>query len=252
MLQLPETATAEFSAVLASAPAEIFPPDVRSLIALHREADAAVDASLTDDEMEPHNFRAHNIYRALISATPSTLQEEAERLTYILAYLKKFGAASDTAMDGGWLDLPQLQHIAKNLTKLSEPVGPGALKIISKSIQPMSRSPEPNLAAQLDSLEKDNDLYGMIALYDYFVLLAKTSTAFSNAPRAGTLDDFLTADNERFWAKAYAVADRLKKLKPTKTQREYHARALIDAAFAMGGNLKDVAAVVQHLSEAHT
>lgn len=248
MLHIPETTTAENSAVIASAPDKALPTDIRTLIGLHRYANNCINAAKSDDEMEPHNIEMHMLYRALIAATPNSVQEEAERLSYILDFLKVF-CDTDGQIDGGWLDVPELSHIAKNLARLSAPAGPDALKVISKNIQPMSKHPEPRLVAELDRLESENDAEGLIALYDYFAALANANTAFANVPRASAVGDFLDADNSRLWSKAFAVADRLKKLKPGLRYRAAHARTLIDAAFAMGGTLQEVAAIARHLSE---
>ncbi len=247
MLQLPHTVTAGNSAVIASAGGEVFPTDVRSLIALHREADAAIDAAQTDAEMEPHSRRAEWIYRTLVSVTPGSLQEEAERLSYVLAYIKTFTAA-DGQLDGGWLDMPELSHIAKNLTKLAKPVGPDALKVVSKNIQPLKLCPEPKLNSILDHLQAEGDVTGMVVLYDYYIALADTTNATLNEPRAGSVDHFVEHYSDRFYAKAYAVADRLKRLTPTSERdRNEQARTLIAAAFLMDASVGQVADLMQHL-----
>lgn len=248
MLQLPETQTAEIPPVASSETAELLPTDIRSLIALLKETDAAVERSMTDEEMEPYCRRAERIYRALVKVTPPTLQEEAERLTFILEYLKTFGAA-DGQIDGGWLDLPELTHIAKNLTKLARPVGPAALKVIDKKIQPLAKSPAPNLKTELDRLAGANDISGMIALYEYFSRFAKTSHDVANRPNAETVGDFLDADSVHLWAKAYAVADRLKSLTPPWWLRERHAETLYSAALQMGATLAEATAVARYLNE---
>lgn len=246
MLQLPETVTAGNSAAIANTGGEIFPTDVRSLIALHREADAAIDAAQTDADMEPHSRRAEWIYRTLISVTPDTLQEEAERLSYVLSYVKALTSA-DGQIDGGWLDMPELSHIAKNLTKLAKPVGPGALDVITRTTQKLSKCPEPNLKAELDRLEAKSDICSMVALYDYFVAVAEADLLIGNQPRSQQIELFLIAESNRAWAKAYLVADRLKRLTPSHNDRECYARTLINAAFAMGNNLPEVAKVAEYL-----
>lgn len=249
MLHLPETQKAEIPAA-APSPAEVLPTDIRSLIALLKETDAAVNAATTDAEMEPFCARAERIYRALVKVTPATLQEEAERLTFILAYLNAFSAADGAgAIDGGWLDLPELTHIAKNLTKLARPVGPAALKVIDKKIQPLAKSPAPNLSKELDRLAAANDVRGMITLYEYFARAAEISQDVANRPNAATVDDFLEAETVYLWAKAYAVADRLKTLTPERHWRECHAETLFSAALQMGATLPEATAVVQYLNE---
>lgn len=249
MLQLPHTVTAGNSAVIASAGGEVFPTDVRSLIALHREADAAIDAAQTDAEMEPHSRRAEWIYRTLVSVTPGSLQEEAERLSYVLAYIKKFTAA-DGQLDGGWLDMPELSHIAKNLTKLAKPVGSGALKVVSKEHQPLKLCPEPSLKAALDRLQAENDITGMVVLFDYFIALGDASNLIINQPRAATAEPFIEHDSCRHFGRAYAVADRLKQLKPTNGfHRKERAQALVAAAFLMDASVKQAADLMQYLSE---
>lgn len=145
------------------------------------------------------------------------------------------------------LQIAQTVRTEVSLARLAAPAG--ALKVINKNVQSMNRSPEPSLQAELDRLERENDVEGMIALYDYFVALTDANSAMSNMPRGSAVGDFLDAECNRFWSKAYAVADRLKRLKPTTGQREYHARTLIDAALALGGTLKDVVAIAQHLNE---
>ena len=125
---------------------------------------------------------------------------------------------------------------------------PEALKAISNDVQPLSKNPEPRLVAELDRLERSNDVTGMTALYDYFVACANIRLAITNMPRAQSISDFLEDDSNHVWAKAFTVADRLKQLRPNNYNSEYRARALIDAAFSMGCSVKEVAAITQHLS----
>lgn len=244
MLQIPHTATT--APVLPKANA--LPSDIPSLIALFQEANSAVTAAVGKSEaiMNSATSRAEPIYRALLAANARTVREEAQRLSCIADYCKELGLCCDLE---GYFSAPDLYGIARGLSKLTAQTGPNALKIISKSSQPLSRHPEPSLLAELDELERSNDVVGMVALYDYFVSIANANTAFANLPRSSSIGDFLDAENERTWARAYAVADRLKKLSPSKQERERHARALMDAAFAMGASLSEVSAIALHLSE---
>lgn len=255
MLQLPETRTveprmAENSAVIAQQSAEIFPTDVRSLIVLHRAADAAVNAAQSDAEMLPHNIRSNKLYRALMLATPDTLQEEAERLSYIYGYLRDYHGTTTGSIDGGWFDLPEIKQVAKNLTKLAKPVGSGALKVVSKEHQPLKLCPEPSLKAALDRLQAENDITGMVVLFDYFIALGDASNLIINQPRAATAEPFIEHDSCRHFGRAYAVADRLKQLKPTNGfHRKERAQALVAAAFLMDASVKQAADLMQYLSE---
>ncbi|HBF53330.1 MAG TPA: hypothetical protein DEA80_16355 [Afipia sp.] len=250
MLQLPETATAENSAVITDvAPRPALPSDVGTLIKLHRYADESVNSAKTDAEMQRHNESAHTIYRALISATPTSVAEEAERLTYILGFLKDF-LSTDGQIDGGWLDIRELSHIAKNLTKLSKPVGPSALNVVSKNHQPLSRAPEPSLKAQLDHMASEGDVEGMVALYDYFIALNDAATFSVNQPRSASIELFISADSGRHCARAYAVADRLKQVRSSNAHaQKERARVLVEAAFFMGGSLQQAADLLRALAE---
>lgn len=145
------------------------------------------------------------------------------------------------------LQLPETSRSAKRSTKriANDPLG-----VISDSIQPLSRCPEPSLKAELDRLEADNNIGGMVALYDYFVSLTEAGTYIGNMPRAEPVDDFVSKDSARHCARAYAVADRLKRMKPREGfDRLTWAHTLMNAAFLMGGTLQDAAKLMRHFTE---
>lgn len=245
MLQLPETRTAEISAVVTGAAVDSLPADIRSLIALHRTAIAAADAATNDTELNAATDTAIPIYAALLKAQGTSLACEVERLLYVAAYCKALGITGEL---DGYFDLPDLTLVAKNMARLSAPAGPSALKVINKKVQSLAKYPAPSLQKELDRLASANDVRGMIALYDYCVTLAEANTDAANRPRAGSIDDFLDAESIHLWAKAYAVADRLKSLTPSSDNRDYLAQTLFNAALQMGNTLPAAIAVAQHIN----
>lgn len=121
-----------------------------------------------------------------------------------------------------------------------------ALSVISKSVQPIASDADVEL--ELDRLQARSDVRGMIALYDAYVTAADAFLQIQNMPKAEGVSDFIEEERCHLWSKAYAVADRMKRLVPEKYDKEAHARALFTCALEMGNGLEAAVAVVNELS----
>lgn len=123
-----------------------------------------------------------------------------------------------------------------------------ALSLIKASIQPIGE--DPNLHNELCYMAEQNNIAGMVALYDAYSSAARGFLLIQNQPCTPEMaDDFLELERCQMWSKAYLVADFLKNLRPDKFQAEAYARTLFDCAFQMGLNLAEAAAIVHEITE---
>jgi hypothetical protein len=121
-----------------------------------------------------------------------------------------------------------------------------ALGVISASIQPLSN--EPDLLDVLCYMKDENDVAGMLGLYDGFVAIAEVANGHLNLPRViGRGYGCFESESERAWAKAYLVADFLKEMRPDRYNSERYAATLFKCTLAMGNNLCDAVAVVNEI-----
>jgi len=116
----------------------------------------------------------------------------------------------------------------------SAPTSP--LEMIDETIQPISS--DPDLKAELDRLTKEQNVGGLISLFDMYVAAAEAILLVQNQPRSGDTD-FMEAECCHFWSKAYAVATRLRALRPTSYERERFVQTLFNCALHMGHNLEE-------------
>lgn len=149
------------------------------------------------------------------------------------------------------LQLPEKQPTQRKLVKHApSPAGTrrgSALDVIRADIQPIDV--EPNLLDTLCWMKDENDIKGMIVLYETFAGIAQKLNDIGNQPRAsGRVEDFIDAECERAWAKAYLVADFLKDMRPTEFEFEGYSEILFRAALQMGANFKEAVAVVNEVA----
>jgi hypothetical protein len=107
--------------------------------------------------------------------------------------------------------------------------------MIDGTIQPIST--DPDLKAEIDRLASEQDVGGLIALFDMYVAAANAVLSIENQPRSGDTD-FMEAEHCQLWSKAYAVATRLRALRPTSYDREGFVWTLFNCALHMGHNLE--------------
>jgi hypothetical protein len=124
-----------------------------------------------------------------------------------------------------------------------------ALAIIDASIQPIETDSGNDLLDALCYMKDENDVQGMMSLYEFFAALADLSLSAENAPlTTGRSSRWICYENEQAWAKAYLVADFLKDMRPDMFSIERYSEILFSCTLQMGNNLADAVAVVNEIA----
>ncbi|MDB5621069.1 hypothetical protein [Tardiphaga sp.] len=124
-----------------------------------------------------------------------------------------------------------------------------ALSVISASIQPIETGTENDLLDTLCYMKDENDVHGMMGLYEFFAGSAGFSLAAEMSPRiTGRAADQIRFENEQAWAKAYLVADFLKEIRPNRFDVERYSEILFSVTLQMGHNFEDAVAVVNEIA----
>ena len=124
-----------------------------------------------------------------------------------------------------------------------------ALAVISASIQPIEPDSGSDLLDVLCYMKDENDVSGMMSLYEYFAAAASVSLAHANSPRTRErASDVIEFENNQAWAKAYLVADFLKDVRPTSYDVDRYTEILFSCTIQMGNNFADAVAVVNEIA----
>jgi hypothetical protein len=98
-------------------------------------------------------------------------------------------------------------------------------------------------------MKDENDVRGMMGLYEFFAGNAETTLAARNSPLIiGRAADFIAFESEQAWAKAYLVADFLKQMRPNRFDVERYSEIMFGITMQMGNNFSDAVAVVNEIS----
>jgi hypothetical protein len=178
--------------------------------------------------------------QAIVRYHPTSLAEAVELLT--LASRDPTPSKTQPRLD---IDEADYRTVVHNCSAVLQGAFPGgfanasaptsALEMIDEKIQPVSS--EPDLTAELDRLTSEQDVGGLIALFDMYVAAAEATLSLQNQPRSGDTD-FMEAEWCRLWSKSYAVATRIRALRPTSYERGRFVQTLFNCALHMGHNLE--------------
>lgn len=123
------------------------------------------------------------------------------------------------------------------------------LAVIDASIQPIETDSGNDLLDVLCYMKDENDVRGMMDLYDFFAKISDTTMAVFNFPRTvGRAADFIETEDAQTWAKAYLVADFLKDMRPDRYDVDRYSEILYSCTLQMGNNLADAVAVVNEIA----
>jgi hypothetical protein len=179
--------------------------------------------------------------QAIVHYHPASVVEAVELLT--LAGRDPTRVKGLPRIDIGEVDYRTIVHncstvlqeaLSGEFASASAPTSP--LEMIDERVHPISS--DPDLKAELDRLTREQDVGGLIALFDMYVAAAEAIISIENQPRSGDTD-FMEAERSRLWSKAYAVATRLRTLRPTSYDREGFVQTLFNCALHMGNNLEE-------------
>ena len=133
--------------------------------------------------------------------------------------------------------------VKKSITKAKRTiVEASGLNLIDKKRQEVGR--DPNLTAELNRMASANDVGAAVALFDAYERAAEAISAIENQPRSAAALEFLEVEQSQLWAKAYAVADKLKTMRPSNFERERFVEALFRCALMMGCEIEDATSVL--------
>jgi hypothetical protein len=124
-----------------------------------------------------------------------------------------------------------------------------ALSVIDASIQHIRPVSENDLLDELCHMKDENDVRGMMGLYEFFAGNAEATLAARNSPLiTGRAYDIIEFESEQAWAKAYLVAAFLKDARPDRYDVESYSKILFSCALQMGNDFSEAVAVVNEIA----
>jgi hypothetical protein len=124
-----------------------------------------------------------------------------------------------------------------------------ATSIIRADVSPVRA--ETDLPLHLEHLKAENDVIGVIVLYEAMIAMSDAALLFLNQPRCEESDKthaYLESEWDRLVSKSYLIADTLRQMKPAANEVERWAGRLIDSGFRMGEYLSEIAEIAVQAS----